>query len=140
MSQSVNFQTTNPAQFPDRLTELQVAVQLDEANNFAVAEYTAAGAIALGGKAFLKAGSAAAMTLALPLAGAQNAGGQDGLRMSIVALDAYDYTVTTPADGINGADDTATFGGAAGDNIELIAFGGAWYTIGTPKGVTLSEV
>ena len=37
MSQSVNFQTTNPAQLTDRVTELQIAVQLDEANNLAVA-------------------------------------------------------------------------------------------------------
>ena len=76
---------------------------LDEANNFAVAEYTSAGAIALGGKAYLKTGTAGAMTLALPRAGAQSAGGQDGMVMRITALDAQDYTVTTPADGINGA-------------------------------------
>jgi hypothetical protein len=136
----VNFQTTNPAEFPDRQTQMQIAVQLDEANNFAVAEYTVAGAIALGGKAFLKTGAASAMTLAAPTPGAQNSGGQDGLRMSLVALDAFAYVVTAPADSINGADDTMTFGAAIGDSIELLAFGGLWYTIGTPKGVTLSEV
>ena len=69
MTQAVNFQSTNPAEFPDRLTQLQIAVELDEANNFGVAEYTGAGAIAPGGKAFLKTGTAGAMTLALPLAG-----------------------------------------------------------------------
>ena len=49
MAQNVNFQTTNPAEFPDRLTELQIAVQLDEQNNLAEAVYTSAGAIAPGG-------------------------------------------------------------------------------------------
>ena len=139
MSQSVNFQTTNPAQLTDRVTELQIAVQLDEANNFAVAEYTSAGAIALGGKAYLKTGTAGAMTWARPRAGAQSAGGQDGMVMRITALDAQDYTVTTPADGINGADDTATFGGAIGDSITLEAFGGTWLAV-CLTGVTLSEV
>ena len=137
--QQVNFNTTNPAQQNDRVTELQTAVQLDEANNFAAALYTAAGAIALGGKVALKAGSGAAMTLALPAAGAQNAGGQDGMTMKFVSLDAEAYTITTPADGINGADDTATFGGAIGDAMELMAWGGTWVTMSL-KGVTLSEV
>ena len=140
MTQSVNFQTTNPAEFPDRLTELQIAVQLDEANNLAVAKYTGAGAIALGGVAFLKTGTAGAMTLAAPAPGAQNAGGNDGMRMSLVALDAEAYVVTGPSDSMNGVDDTATFGGAIGDSIEFLAFGGVWYTVGTPKGVTLSAV
>jgi hypothetical protein len=134
--QSVNFQTTNPAEFPDRLTELQIAVQLDEANNLPVAKYTAAGAIALGGKALLLAGSAAAMTLAQPVAGAQNAGGNDGMVMEITALDAYAYTVTTSADGINGTGDTLTASAAVGDTVNLVAYGGVWYirktTTGTP--------
>lgn len=134
--QSVNFQTTNPAQFPDRLTELQIAVQSDEANNLALAEYTAAGAIALGGTALLKAGTAAAMTLAQPIAGAQSASGNDGMRMRIVALDGEAYTVTTAADGINGTDDTLTSAAGVGDTVELVAFNGIWYvsktTTGTP--------
>ena len=88
MAQTVNFQTTNPAEFPDRLTELQIAVQLDEANALAFAEYTAAGVIALGGVAVLKAGgtSAIAMTLPNPLAGAhpiQSA--QTGEEIQIIA-------------------------------------------------------
>ena len=137
MTQSVNFQTTNPAEFPDRLTQLQIAVELDEANNFAVAEYTGAGAIAPGGKAFLKTGTAGAMTLALPLAGPQNAGGQDGMAMIITALDAEAYTVTTPADGYNGADHIATFGGDIGDSIYLLAYGGTWL-VTQNNGITLS--
>lgn len=139
MSQAVNFQTTNPAQLTDRATEMQIAIQLDEANNLAVAEYTGAGAIALGGKAYLKTGAASAMTLKLPLAGPQLQGGNDGMTMKITALDAEAYVVTTPASGINGADDTATFGGAIGDSITLEAFGGAWFATSL-TGVTLSAV
>ena len=133
MAQTVNFQTTNPAEFPDRLTELQIAVQLDEANALAFAEYTAAGVIALGGVAVLKAGgtSAIAMTLPNPLAGAQSAGGQDGLKMKLISADAALYTVTCGTDSIDGAYTTISFGSStsiAGIGIELTAFGGAWYT------------
>jgi hypothetical protein len=136
----VNFNTTNPAQLIDRATELQIAVQLDEANNFAVTKYSAAGAILpAGGKAYLKTGTAGAFTLAQPLSGPQNAGGQDGATLRITALDAEAYTVTTAADGINGADDTATFGGAIGDSITLEAFAGVWLAV-VLTGVTLSEV
>lgn len=137
MAQNLNFVTTNPAQWQDRITELQVATQLDEANFLAVAEYTAAGAIVPGGKAFLKTGAASAFTLALPLAGAQLTGGQDGAVMKIVAVDAEAYTVTTPANGLNGADHIATFGAAVADNVTLEAFGGVWYVTGN-TGVTLS--
>ena len=134
--QSVNFQTTNPAQLVDRVTELQVAVQLDEQNNLALAEYTVGGAIALGGVALLKTGTAGAFTLAQPAPGPQLSSGQDGLRMRIVALDAEAYTVTTAADGINGTGDTLTASAAVGDTVDLVAFNGVWYiqktTTGTP--------
>jgi hypothetical protein len=137
---TVNFSTTNPSQLNERATSMQKAIQLDEANNLAYAKYTAAGAITALGNALLKAGSAAAMTLAAPIAGAQTAGGQDGATLTITAADAYAYTVTTPANAINGADDTATWGAAVGNNIQLIADSGVWYVFGTPRGVTLSEV
>ena len=67
MAQAINFATTNPAQLTDRTVELQTAVVADEANNLAVATYTAPGAISLGGVAILAAGgtTAIAMTLAL---------------------------------------------------------------------------
>lgn len=103
-------------------------------------EYTAAGAIAeKQGVVVLKTGTAGAFTLAAPTAGNPAAGGDDGKRLLIVAEDAKAYTVTTPASKINGADDTATFGGAIGDSIELAAFGGVWYAINL-TGVTLSAV
>ena len=106
-----------------------------------VQHVTAAGAITItSGRVFLQAGSAAAITLAAPTAGPPGAGGNDGQVLSIIALDAFAYTVTTPANKINGADDTATWTAAVGNNIELVAYGGVWYTLGTPKGVALTEV
>lgn len=138
--QSVNFQTTNPAQLTDRATEMQIAMQLDEQNNLAVAEYTSAGAIALGGVAFLKTGAASAMTLAQPLPGSQLNGGNDGMRLAIIALDAEAYTVTTAANGINGNADTATWTAAISNNIVFRAWNGVWYLEGTPRGVALTEV
>jgi hypothetical protein len=131
--QNVNFQTTNPAQLTDRVTELQVAAQLDEANNLAVASYSAAGAIALGGVAILAKGgtSAVAMTLANPLPGAQSAGGQDGMRMKIISDDAAPYTITCGTDSIDGAYTTISFGSStsiAGIGLELTAYGGGWLT------------
>jgi hypothetical protein len=133
MSQTVNFSTTNPAQLTDRVTELQIAAQLDEANNLAVASYGAAGAIALGGVAILAKGGtgAVAMTLANPIPGAQSAGGQDGMRMKIVSDDAALYTITCGTDSINGAYTTISFGSStslAGLGLELTAYNGGWLT------------
>jgi len=39
----------------------------------------------------------------------------------------------------DGANDTATFGGAVGDNFSLLAYGGVWYSLGTALNVTLSD-
>ena len=140
---AINFQTTNPAQLIDRVTELQTALVLDETAAAAgqpgtTKVYTTAGAIQTFGTVLLKTGTAGAMTLVLPVAGAQSAGGQDGVHLSILALDAQAYVVTTPANGINGADLHATFGGAVGDSLELIAYNGVWYTFLTSLGITLS--
>jgi hypothetical protein len=86
-------------------------------------KYTAAGAIAIApGKAVLQAGSAAAMTLAAPTAGTH-----DGLELTIVALDAFAYTVTTPSNGINGSKHIATWTAAAGNALKLTAWNGVWY-------------
>ncbi|HLI64133.1 MAG TPA: hypothetical protein VKV05_12095 [Terriglobales bacterium] len=91
-------------------------------------QYTAAGAIAeKQGVVCLKAGAAAAMTLAAPTAGNPAAGGDDGKRLLILAEDAFAYTVTTPAGAINGTLHIATWTAGAGNSIELVAFGGVWY-------------
>jgi uncharacterized protein (UPF0333 family) len=109
---------------------------------FGAAKYTAAGAIAVPAvgtaTAFLKAGSAAAMTLAAPVTGAPSAGGQDGVNLTIIAEDAYAYTVTTPANGIVGSKHVATWTAAVGNSIDLVAQGGAWWPAGTPAGVALT--
>lgn len=121
---------------------LAAALALLDAALFGITLYTAAGAIAFGnggaGVASLKAGSAKAMTLANPTAGLPSAGGQDGTRLTIISEDAYAYTVTTGTNGINGSKHIATFGGAAGDSIELIARNGSWWQVGAANGVTLS--
>ena len=132
----------------DRLAALEAAVFSGSPLNNAgrptfqavPTKHIVAGAIAQNENiAFLKTGTAGAMTLGLPIAGPQSAGGQDGLELTIVALDAEAYVVTTPALGINGADDTMTFGGAIGDFITLVASAGAWLALGK-LGVVLSEV
>jgi hypothetical protein len=64
-----------------------------------------------------------AMTLADPEAG------YDGQEMFILATTANAHTVTYTG-GFGGAgtgNDVATFGGAVGDSMHLIAYGGTWY-------------
>jgi len=90
------------------------------------------------GKVILKAGSAAAITLPLPIAGQPSAGGQDGQEMTVIAADAYAYTVTTPANGINGTKHIATWAAAVGNSVKLVAYNGVWLTDDPPNGVTLS--
>jgi len=61
-------------------------------------------------------------------------------RLDIIALTAHAHTVTQAAPGFNGvgaASDLATFGGAIGDNISLIASNGIWLVKST-RNVTLS--
>lgn len=70
-----------------------------------------------------------AATLALPTAGEQSAGGDNGKMLTIVGLSAQAHTVTTPAAGINGASTTLTFQAAIGNAIQLMAFNGTWMAI-----------
>jgi hypothetical protein len=56
----------------------------------------------------------------------------------IVAADAFAYTVTTPTNGINASKHIATWTAAVGNSLCLVAYGGSWYTNGSPSGVTLS--
>ncbi|MDE2099260.1 MAG: hypothetical protein KGL39_18545 [Patescibacteria group bacterium] len=113
---------------------LASAVAAMEAALLGATKYTSAGAIAIGpGKAFLQAGSAAAMTLAAPTSGTH-----DGMEITIVALDAFAYTVTTPSNAINGSKHVATWTAAIGNSIKLIAYNGVWYSDETALGVALS--
>jgi len=92
------------------------------------------------GTVFITKGSAVAGTLAAPVAGLPTAGGDDGKRLLIESTTAFAHVITTPANKINGADDTATFGTAVSNSIELVAYNGVWYVANTAKGVTLTEV
>lgn len=80
-----------------------------------------------------------AMTLAAPAAGLPSAGGDDGKILTIKVGSAHAHTVTTPANAINGADDTITFTNALANFITLRAGGGTWWTLGNTGG-TLTEV
>jgi hypothetical protein len=78
-------------------------------------------------------GGAGAYTLAAPTA--------DGLGCVIMSLTAQAHVVTTPANVINGADDTATFANAVFNYIQMRSFGGQWISNTQEKlNVTLSEV
>jgi hypothetical protein len=119
---------------------LSAAVQTLDGYVLGLEVLTAAGAIqATVGKVILKAGAADALTLAAPVAGQPSAitPGDDGQELTIVAADAFAYTVTAPANAINGNKHIATFGAAAGDAIKLVAYNGVWYAEFL-NGVTLS--
>lgn len=86
------------------------------------------------GTAIVTTNGVDAMTLATPAAGTN-----DGLELTVISTGAHAHTVTTAANKINGADDTATFGAAAGNGFTFVAYGGIWYAKNL-TGVTLSEV
>ncbi|ACO32805.1 MULTISPECIES: hypothetical protein [Acidobacterium] len=86
----------------------------------AVTHYVAAGAIPVAeGAAGLGGGAALAMTLALPTEA------QDGTKIFITAESSEAHTVTTAANGINGAKHVVTFA-TRGDGVVLEAMGGVW--------------
>lgn len=81
-----------------------------------------------------RSGGVAAATIAAPIAGRD-----DGKRLVIVAGTAQAHTVTLTG-GFNGAgtgSDVATFGGAVGDALEVVAYGGNWLTV-SARNVTLA--
>lgn len=54
----------------------------------------------------------------------------NGLTLTIISTTAQAHTLTRATTGFNDAGasgDVATFGGAAGDNIVIVAYGGKWY-------------
>ena len=89
------------------------------------------------GKVVITKGSAAAITLALPVAGAASAGGQDGSKLEIISTTGYAHTVTTPSNGYNGATHIATFNATLPSVISATAYNGKWYT-GANTSVVLS--
>lgn len=114
------------------ISDLQTVYAADIAPSVAVASANGALTIAEGMVAITKSG-VCALTLAAPAAA------QNGLRMTIVATTAHAHTVTHTDPGFNGAGtsgDVATFGGAVGDSMEIVAYGGKWHVI-TLRNVTL---
>lgn len=98
----------------------------DYTDSALVYTYGAAGAIyPHAGTHQLVTGAASAMTLADPSVA------EDGLTLTIVALDAQAYTLTnTTGYGAGGASlDVATWGGAVGDSLMIEATGGKWHVI-----------
>ena len=100
-----------------------------------VTVYTADGAIsAKEGTVFLNKSGVLAATLAAPTATTD-----DGKVMRIVSLTANAHTVTQTTPGFNNggsASDVATFGGAIGDNMNIVAYQGKWYVLSL-RNVTL---
>ena len=106
---------------------------------FGVEVDAASGAIGITeGYVFITDATAAAMTLALPVAGMPSAGGDDGRSLVIMNTTTGAHTITTPSNGINGNKHVATMSGAVTDSIELVAYNGKWRTVGAGSGITLS--
>ena len=74
------------------------------------------------GAAVIFTAPAASLLLSAPRAGLD-----DGKELTIIDGSGYAHTVTTPANGINGAWNTITFGASIGDTVRLRARGGVWY-------------
>lgn len=102
---------------------------------------SASGAIAPGAEqVFITAGSAAALTLPNPVAGAPlpgGAGGQDGATLVITSTTAFAHTVTTGTNGVNGSKHVITFPATAYATVFLKAFNGTW-VVQVLNGATLT--
>jgi hypothetical protein len=123
---------TAPTTPPFNTTQLQVVAVQEPVTAAAVS-----GAVTAPGLVMITDASAAALTMAAPIAGAPSAGGQDGMTISFISTTAAAHTVTTPANKINGSLHIATFAAAIGNAITFRAFNGIWYST-TNVGVTLS--
>ena len=91
--------------------------------------YGGAGAISIPSKSsqiFLNGTGADAMTLVAPGTDI------DGLQLTITAAAAHAYTVTTPTStGFKNTTGTATFGGAIGDSMTIVACKALWLPVAT---------
>lgn len=98
--------------------------------------YSASGAIAeKNGTVFLTKAGVAAMTLSAPTATSD-----DNKQLTIISTTAQAHTVNQASPGFNSggaASDVATFGGAIGDSISLVAYQGVWY-VESKTNVTLA--
>jgi len=89
---------------------------------------SADGAIALkAGVVLITKAGVAVLTIAAPTAGTD-----DGKVLIVMATTAHAHTVTNASPGFGGAGasgDVATFGGAVGDNLVLVAYNAIWYVV-----------
>jgi hypothetical protein len=89
------------------------------------------------GTSFIETAGVDATTLATPLAGAPSAGGNDGLEITIIDNSGNAHTVTTAANKITPAHHLATFNGAKGSFVTLMARNGFWIPVQL-SGVTIT--
>lgn len=93
------------------------------------------------GVVIITKGSAAALTLAAPTAGAQSAGGDDGKILYVFSAGAFAHTLTITG-GLRGAGagaDVGTFAAAVANGVTLFAYNGAWYDVPSSNaGVTFA--
>jgi hypothetical protein len=83
------------------------------------------------GLVVINKGSAAALTIAAPTAGAAN---DDGKELWILSTTAFAHTVTNTSPGFNNGgagSDVGTMTAAVGNWIHLIAYNGVWYVLGS---------
>lgn len=116
------------------------SIQVDTAVIEPAQVLSADGAITIKhGSAHITKGSAAALTLAAPIAGAQPAG-DDYKRLTIFSETAFAHTVTNTTPGFNNlgaAGDVGTFAAAVANGMELEARNGIWW-VRRNTGVTLA--
>ena len=73
------------------------------------------------------------MTLATPTPGID-----DGKRVIVVSTTANAHTITAASNKISPSHNVATFSTTLGSNVELLAYNGIWYPMGTSLGVTFA--
>ena len=78
-------------------------------------------------------GSAAAITLAVPVAGTD-----DGKELTFVDTTGAAHTITTPASGLNGTSHVGTFGGTKAQSATFRAYNGGWWTNPSVTGMTVT--
>jgi hypothetical protein len=92
------------------------------------------------GNVLITYAGAAAITLPAPVSGAQSAGGQDGCKLTFYTTTNNQHVITAPANTINGNKDTATMAATASSLLELVAYGGVWYSFSAFNVAVLTEV
>ena len=102
-----------------------------------VTAMSADGALPMTGFCPVTKGTACAMTLATPVAGAPSAGGNDGQVLVVQDTTGAAHTITTASNKIAPSKHIGTFGGTVGQFIELRAYGGLWY-VQASSGVTMT--